>query len=260
MACSSVTFPSPRRRCSRHPSSRTHGRSPDAPPLRESGGPEGTRNSPALCAEREQDGARKKWRQGAGSCKKYVRSTPWSCQQLRYSPSRTVPGPRAHSPAEMLPTRHSTALLPAPGCQQRLFLAFLPLDRAKEGVHGGRSLPSLRELPAKKQVLLPSALPGAVRAAPTAGGRLSPPAWAGAFPSRVASQQTCCWPWRGSRAALPCRHYPPSLPQQDLALQRSWKAAHFLPAGGDGCQSQGAAPRQAGEKKTAARLAALGTV
>lgn len=37
---------------------------------------------------------------------------------------------------QTLPTRSSPALLPAPGWQQWFFLAFLPLDRDKEGAQG----------------------------------------------------------------------------------------------------------------------------
>lgn len=160
---------------------------------------------------------------------------------------------------QMLPTQDRPALFPAPGWQQWFFWTSLPLDQAIEAAYGEKSLPFLQQPPAKKQVLLPAPLPGEARAALTIGYKPSPLARAGAFPSRVASQQTCCWPWRGSRATPVCRHYP-SLPGQDLAVHPSWRVAHFLPAGGEGVPEPGSSSQAARERKPAARLAALGKI
>lgn len=181
------------------------------------GSPEGTRNSGALCAERKHDRARKK--RCGGKRQDLLRSTSEVRPNLPAVTDEARPFPRTHGSRggglthlrQTLPTRDSPVLFPAPGWQQWFFLTFLPLDRANEGAHGEKSLPFLRQPPAKKQVLRPAPLPGAGRAAPTRGCKPSPLARAGAFPSRVVSQQTCCWPWRGSRAAQVCRCYP-SLP------------------------------------------------
>lgn len=43
---------------------------------------------------------------------------------------------------QMLPAHDSAAPSPAPGWQQWLFLAFLPLDRANEGAHRENLFPS----------------------------------------------------------------------------------------------------------------------
>lgn len=79
----------------------------------------------------------------------------------------------------------------------------------------------------------------------------------------MASQQTCCCSWRRSRAAPECRCYPSLPPRAGSGLWPHTDPGRWLISSQlevKGCQSQGAAPRQQGEKKPAARLAVLGDV
>lgn len=175
-------------------------------------------------------------------------------------PSHTAPREEgiAHL-RQALPTRDNPAHFPAPACQQWFFLVFLPLDPANEGAHGEKSLPFLLQVPAKTQVRLPFLVPRQQRGPAAALTSCR----AGAFPSWVASQQTCCCSWRRSRAAPVCRCYP-SLPARagsglwPHTDPGTWLISSQLEV--KGCQSQGAAPRQQGDKKPAARLAVLGDV
>lgn len=136
---------------------------------------------------------------------------------------------------QTLPTRSSPALLPAPAWQQWFLLAFLPLDRDKEGAQG--KISSIPPAIACQETGAPAGSPSwcdTAQAAPTIGCKLSPLARAGAFPSRVASQQTAAGLGEAPELRRCAGTTPPSLPRQDLATHRSWKVPHFLPDGGEG--------------------------
>lgn len=173
------------------------------------GSSKGTRNSRAWRAERKQYHKEElNWRQEARSLKKWV----WSSLEPA---SSYCTAPREEGITHLqqtLPTCDNPAHFPAPGWQQWFFLAFLPLDPANEGAHGENLFPSSCKC-------LPRARRGSSSrccGSPAVRRQPSPPARAGAFPSWVASQQTCCCSWRRSRAAPVCRCYP-SLLGQDLA-------------------------------------------
>lgn len=172
-------------------------------------------------------------------------------------------GRLTHLP-QTLPTHDSPTPFPAPGWQQGFFLAFLPLERANEGDHGESLFPSSgNRLPRNRcSCRLPFLLRRGQRGGQAASPHLSP--------GQVHSPAG----WRLSKPAAGLGEAPaprrcagttppsllPSLPRQDLAAHRSWKVAHFLLAGGEGVPEPGSSSQAAGERKPAARLAALGKI
>lgn len=201
----------------RHPSPWPHRACPDAPLPREAWEPWRNEKLPSLMCREETRWCKEEtmWRQEADLLRSTSEAVPepagsyWRSTAL---PAHArVPGRRAHSPAADAAHMRQPGAVPCSWLAAMVFPDFPSTGSSQRGSSRGKSLPFLRQPPAKKQVLLPAPLPGAGRAAPTRGCKPSPLARAGAFPSRVVSQQTCCWPWRGSRAAQVCRCYP-SLP------------------------------------------------
>lgn len=137
-------------------------------------------------------------------------------------------------------TTQRTSLL-QPGSNV-FFLVFLPLYPDNEGAHGGNLFLSFCKCLPRPRWGSPSRCRGSaeVRLQP------SPPARADAFPSWVASQQTCCCSWRRSRAAPVCRCYP-SLPAGagsglwPHTDPGTWLISSQLEV--KGCQRQGTAPK-----------------
>lgn len=174
------------------------------------------------------------------------------------APSRTAPSEEGITHLrQTLPTRDSPARFPA-GSSGFSWFSFhwIQLTREPTG--------KISSLPVTSACQDPGEAP-----LPWCGGRSevrllpSPPARAGAFPSWVASEQTCCCSWRRSRAAPECRCYPSLSPRAGSGLWPHTDPGRWLISSQmevKGCQSQGAAPRQQGEKKPAARLAALGDI
>lgn len=196
--------------CSRHPASRAHRACPEAPLPRAGCGSWRPRGSGALSAKEKRDGE-EGW--SGGRRQDLLRSTCgaahgpagsyWGCRAL---PTRTGqergPSREARLTHLLLTPRPHRSLLPA--VFSRLFIHWIKLRR---DLAGKKSLPFLWHLPRNRCSCRLSFLVGCGQHQRQAAS----PHGAGAFPSRVAAQQTCCWPWPGSRVTqAPPR--PPSRP------------------------------------------------